>query len=206
MRQKFVFVTAIAVCLSLTLIPAFATERTDDRYGERTKASKANGARGQEVEFSELTRSMPAGSRLSGNTSSVANKAAALISAAAKQEGEEAVATLQQVIRMDLPTNAQTDKINSTAYQMLADLYEGKPSKQVVSLGVALQYTSDAAARARIQSRIRDLGGDAFDVQLNSSTTYAAQDPGADDTCAGATAVSLPHSETMNIFPSGDHN
>jgi hypothetical protein len=206
MRQKFVFVMAIAVCLSLTLIPAYATERTDDRYGERTKASKASGARGQEVEFSELTRSFPAGSRLSGNTSSVANKAAALISAAAKQEGEEAVATLQQVIRLDLPSNAQTDKIKSTAYLMMADLYQDKPSKQVVSLGVALQYTTDAAARARIQSRISDLGGNAFDVQLNSSTAYATLDSGPDDTCAGAVAVALPHSETMNIFPSGDAN
>lgn len=206
MRQKFVFVTAIAVCLSLTLIPAYATERVDDRYGERTKASKANGAQGQEVEFSELTRSLPAGSRLSSGTSSVANKAAALISAAAKQEGEQAVATLQQVIRLDLPSNAQTDKINSTAYQMLADLYEGAPSKQVVSLGVALQYTSDASARARIQSRIADLGGNAFDVQLNTTTSYATRDAGPDDTCAGAVAVSLPHSETMNINPAGDHN
>lgn len=205
MRQKFVFVTAIAVCLSLALIPALATERVEDRSGDSTKAGKATGATAQEVEFSELTAHFPNGSRLSG-TNSVASKAAALISAAAKQEGEVAIATLQQVIRLDLQSNAQNDKIKSTAFQMLADLYDGSPAKQVRSLGVALQFTSDAASRARIQSRIQGLGGDAFDVQMNSTTTYTTRDAGPDDTCAGAVAVALPHSETMNIFPIGDHN
>jgi hypothetical protein len=209
MRQKFVFVTAIAVCLSLALVPAFANERAVDRSADRTKAGKARGADVvQSHEFSDLVRQMPAGSRVSGSNNTAANKAAALISAAAKQEGDAAIATLQQVIQMDLQSNDQTDKIRSGAHEMLANLYEGSTSKQVRHLGMALQYSSDPARRARIEARIGELGGDVFSVQFNqaNTTSYDVRDAGPDDSCLGAVAVSLPHSETMSITPSGDVN
>jgi hypothetical protein len=209
MRQKFVFVTAIAVCLSLALVPALASERVVDRQGDRTKAAKARGANQAETpQFSDLTRQLPAGSRVTSNNTTAANKAAVLISAAAKQEGDAAIATLHQVIQLDLQSNAQTDKILSSAHEMLAGLYEGAPSKQVRHLGMALQYSADPARRARIESRIGDLGGDVFTVQFNqnTTTTYDVRDAGPDDSCAGAVAVTLPHSETMNITPAGDHN
>ena len=46
MRQKFMFVTAIAVCFTLALVPAFASERTVDRNGDRTKAGRGVSATG----------------------------------------------------------------------------------------------------------------------------------------------------------------
>ena len=54
MRQKFVFVTAIAVCLTLTLVPALATERTIDRYGDRTKAGRGTGPKGVTLDPSDM--------------------------------------------------------------------------------------------------------------------------------------------------------
>ena len=69
MRQKFVFVTAIAVCFTLALVPAFASERTVDRNGDRTKAAKGVSATGANSEQSELVRRIPADSRFSGTNS-----------------------------------------------------------------------------------------------------------------------------------------
>jgi hypothetical protein len=209
MRQKFVFVTAVAVCLSLALVPAIASERTVDRFGDRTKANKARGANGYEVPTTaELAQRIPVDARLSGNSMASTDKAAAMVSAAAKQEGAQALATLQSVVTMDLGSSAQADKIRSGAYEMLADLYEGTPSKQVMHLGMALQYSADPARRAQIENRIGTLGGDTFAIafQQNNNTVYGTEDAGADDTCLGAVAVSLPHSETMSITPAGDHN
>ena len=208
MRQKFVFVTAIAVCLTLTLVPAFASERTVDRNGDRTKAAKGVSANGVAPEFSDMTRRIPADSRLSGSNSA-ANKAAAMISAAAKQDGETAIATLQMVVMMDFESTDQTDRIRSTAFEMLAGQYVNAPSKQVMNLGMALQYASDSARRAGLEDQITALGGDVFALTFNSgglNNAYTTRDPGADDSCLGAVAVTLPHSEVMDITPAGDHN
>jgi len=207
MRQKFVFVTAIAVCLSLALVPAFASGRTVDRSGDRTKAAKGQGATAVVPEFEEQLRSIPANSRLSGDTS-VANKATAMISAAAKQEGDTAIATLQQVITMDFESTDQTDRIRSSAHEMLAGLYPESTAKQVMQLSMALQYASDPARRAGIENRISELGGDVFSTAFttNGLNSYTMRDPGADDSCVGAAAVALPHSEVMSITPAGDHN
>ena len=40
MRQKFVFMTAVTVCLALTMGLAMAAERTTDRSGDRSKADR----------------------------------------------------------------------------------------------------------------------------------------------------------------------
>ena len=54
MRQKFVFVTAMAVCLTLAAVPALANERTIDRHGDRTKAGKGTSAKGAvTIEYSD---------------------------------------------------------------------------------------------------------------------------------------------------------
>jgi hypothetical protein len=211
MRQKFVFATAVAVCLSLALIPAFAAERVVDRNGDRGKAVKARSAQGTDVQFSELTRHLPNGMRASTtNNSAVADKAASILSAAAKLRSQEAMNSLQQVISMDLQSSDRADKILSTAYEMIGNLYEGTPAKQVRSYAMALQYASDPGMRNRLENQIRDLGGDLFAIQaqLNArdTTTYDMRDPGPDDSCAGAIAVTLPHSEVMSITPPGDAN
>lgn len=209
MRQKFVFVTAIAVCAALALVPAFASERTVDRYGDRAKTAKVRGANGYEPPHTaEIAQRITTDSRMSNAGLANAEKAAAMISAAAKQNGNQAISTLQQVVTMDLGTTDQADKIRSGAHEMLANLYEGTPSKQVKHLGMALQFSSDPSHRARIESRIATLGGDVFAIafQQNGNTTVYSRDAGADDTCAGAVAVALPHSEVMSITPSGDAN
>ena len=211
MRQKFVFLTAIVVCLSLTLVPAMASEQTIDRHGDRTKAGKGVSSNGgvtpqYSTQAGDFLVGAPAYSAGNNQTSI---RASSLLSAASKQEADVAITMLQQIVTMNLQSTEQNDQILSSAFEMLAGLYSGAPSKQVMNLGMALQYASDASRRTDLEGQITSLGGDVFTLAFNNNNglnTYAKRDPGADDSCLGAAAVALPHSETMSITPAGDHN
>jgi hypothetical protein len=99
------------------------------------------------------------------------------------------------------------DKALAEAYARLGDLYQGAPSKQVHMYGQAMQYTSEPAERARLQSRINELGGNVFDMAMtNTAQTASTRDVGPDDFCDGAVAITLPWSEVMSISVPGDHN
>ena len=206
MRQKFAFKIAMAACLSLALVPAFASERTVDRHGDRTKAGKGTSANGG-VTIDYSTHRLATFSNSKGNASATTNRAAVILKAAKKADRDTAIQMLDMVTAMNLETSVQNDAILSTTYEMLAGLYEG-PSRQVMMLGMALQFASDAGRRSDLERQITSLGGDVFTVTFNTAglNSYARRDPGADDSCLGGPVVALPHSETMSITPAGDHN
>jgi hypothetical protein len=103
---------------------------------------------------------------------------------------------------------SENEKLMTEAYTRLGDLYQGTASKQVQFYGAALQTTTDPVTRARLQTRINDLGGDvfAFAIRPNNETSTGARDLGDDDTCGGAPFITLPWNELMSITPAGDHN
>ena len=143
MRQKFIFSTAVLVCLAVALAPVMADERTVDRYGDRSKAAKARGAEDAvpiSETFADETLSMSFESR-SASAGSL-SKAANMVIVAQKQDGDQAIMILNQVLSMELPDNPQSDKIITGAYERLGDLYEGAPSKQVTLYGIAINSHS----------------------------------------------------------------
>jgi len=198
MRQKFVFVTAIAVCLTLALVPALADERTIDRHGDRTKAGKGVTAKpGVQIDPSDMAIFTTA----SGTSTATTTRAASMLSAVPKADPETKLQMLRQLTTMNLESTEQNDAIRSAAFEMLAEQYSASPSRQVMILGKALQFAPDSARRSELESKITALGGDVFALTFNTASlnTYARRDPGADDSCLGAAAVSLPHAETMSI-------
>ena len=197
-------------CLFLSLAAGVALtgERTVDRDGDRTKAAKTSATVFAAPRFSPQVVHMPSVFGPSRSRMSSTDKATALLALAAKQDGDQALVTLQQIVMMDLPSNERTDAVRSRAYEEIVRFYTHAPSKQVVHLGLALQFAVAADRRADLQRRILDLGGDLFVVAFGNgpATAYTIRDPGADDSCLGAIAVVLPHTETMSITPAGDHN
>ncbi|NIL99536.1 MAG: hypothetical protein GTN89_00935 [Acidobacteria bacterium] len=208
MRQKFVFMTAIAVCLTLALVPALADERTIDRHGDRTKSGKGVSPKSEAQNAVAPEDVAKINLSSAGNQSSSSMKAASMLEAVTKADPETSLMLLQTVTRMELESSAQNDAIRSRAYELLADQYRETPSRQVMILGKALQFASDSARRTELETKISDLGGDVFAVTFGTTALndYARRDPGADDSCLGAVAVSLPHAETMSVGPQPDHN
>jgi len=200
----------VAGCLFLTLAAGIAVtgERIVDRDGDRSKAAKGRHPTFEAPRFSPQVVHMPTALRSSGSRMAATDKATILLALAAKQEHDQAFATLQQIVMMDLPSNERADDVRSRAHEKIARFYTGAPSKQVVHLGLALQFAAAAERRADLQRRILDLGGDLFVLAFRDgpATAYTRRDPGADDSCLGAVAVATPHTETMSITPAGDHN
>ena len=200
----------VAGCLFLTLAAGIAVtgERIVDRDGDRSKAAKGRHPTFEAPRFSPQVVHMPTALRSSGSRMAATDKATILMALAAKQEHDQAFATLQQIVMMDLPSNERADAVRSRAHEKIARFYTGAPSKQVVHLGLALQFAATAERRADLRRRILDLGGDLFVLAFGNgpATAYPSRDPGADDSCLGAIAVVLPHTETMSITPAGDHN
>jgi hypothetical protein len=193
--------TAVLVCLALAFGPVMAAGRTADRSGDRAKPTSRGNDATDMTQSEQVTRIVHEGRIAAENNT---HKAAGLLSAATQQDGNDAIATLNQILGMDLPSSPENDKLLAGVNSRLADLYEGSAAKQVQLLSIALQYTSDPAARGRIESRITGLGGDVFSMQFRGGNTAVTRDAGPDDTCDGATPAAA--SETMNIFPSGDAN
>ena len=132
------------------------------------------------------------------------SRAASLVSqAGAAENDDEAISALLQAVSLD-PSN---EKMLAEAYSRLGDLYEGAATKQVQFYGLAMQNTSDPSARAALQTRINQLGGDVFAfAALPNGTVSSTRDLGADDTCDGAVATTMPWNELMSVTPAGDHN
>ena len=198
MRQKFVFVTAITVCLTLALVPALADEYVTDRHGDRNKAGKGVSAKpGVTIDPSDLAIFTFGGA----SSSAATNRAASMLSAIPKADRDIAIQMLRQLTTMNLESSEQNDAIRSAAFELLADQYSASPSRQVMILGKALQFAPDSARRSELESKITLLGGDVFALTFTTASlnSYARRDPGADDSCLGAAAVALPHTETMSI-------
>ena len=122
MRQKFVFMTAVFVCLALVATPMFAAERTADRAGDRTKVNQTQ--RGVESGASAMRggymQHAPLG--VKEGDGRAAAEAMSKLSAAANLTGDDAIGTLNQILRMDLPAGPQTDKIMTATYNRLGNL------------------------------------------------------------------------------------
>jgi len=187
---------------------AWTNERTVDRSGDRGKANKGSHPAFEAPQFSPEVMHMPSLQGVTASRASATDKARALLGLAGKQADAQAQATLQQIVRMNLPSSVRADEVRSRAHEEIARFYDAAPAKQVVHLGLALQYTPDLDHRTVIERRILDLGGDPFVAAFREPPTnrYNRRDPGVDDSCLGSVVVTLPHSEIMNINPVGDHN
>jgi len=201
MRSRFVFTTAVLVCLALAFAPVMAADRSTSRDGDRTKPM-TRGTDAIDMTIEEQVRTIAHEGRIAEQNSTA--KAAGLLSAATQQDGDIAISMLNQILQLDLPSTPENDKLLVGVNTRLADLYEGSATKQVHLLSIALQHSNTPDARSRIESRITELGGDVFSMQFRGGSTAVTRDAGPDDTCDGATAAAA--SETMNVFPAGDHN
>lgn len=205
MSRKFVFVTAVAVCLALAIVPAFA-DRSVDRSTDRSdRASSERGTQSAATDLQATSAPLQRARTLDGDAATLAAAQAALANAA-KQDNAGAITSLQQVLNLDLPQSEAGDAIRAAAYTRLGQLAQSS-QKQVAYFGVALQYATDSETRSQLESAIASLGGNVFDlaVQPNGAATQTTRDPGPDDSCGGA--VPYPGMPiTMSITPSGDAN
>ena len=200
MSRKFIFATVATVCLAMVFSPLMATERTrsDSDRGKRTSVEHDD--RSIPETFNDLTRARTERVRQPDSTAATASK---LLSAAKSQTGDAAIAALNQVLQLGLESSTETDKILAEAHVMLGDLYQGSASKQVAYYGIALQFTSEPAARQAVERKIQDLGGDVFALTFNGTQapTMGTRDLGVRDTCDAAEAVALDYSSgfVLNI-------
>lgn len=201
MRRRFVFLMAVSVCLAVAFTPLMADRA--ERSADRTKGAPTGVSQDDRTSVHPVVRQMPLQHRVGGDLAAT-NRAASLVRQAGMVENnDEAIAALFQAISLD-PEN---EKMLAEAYSALGNLYEGAATKQVQFYGLAMQNTSDPAARAALQNRINDLGGDVFAVNaLPAGNASSTRDLGPDDTCDGGTVVTLPWSEVMSVTPAGDHN
>jgi hypothetical protein len=204
MSRKFVWLTAVFVCFALAFAPLMAG-RTVDRQGDRSKesATERAGSNGDiSGTFDNMTRQVPSGIRNVQPATTSSSKATSLLSEAMQQDGSDAIATLGQILDMNLASSVENDKLLSDVYTRLGELYEGNASKQVNYYALALQLLPAGPARDRIESRVTALGGNVSDLAFagNSQQTNSSRDLGVQDNCFEAVALSLPASLTgLNI-------
>ncbi len=194
------------ICLVFVLTNLVAADRTD-RSADRTKADgrvASSGVDCPSAEFSDLTRRLTRQSRY--NAVSSAGKAAGLLRMAARQEGDEAVSTLLQILNLDLETSAENEKLLAEVYSRLGELYEGAAAKQIHWYGLAMQYTADPGVRAQLEKRITELGGDPFAWSSVSGSGSPSVREVGHDSCAEAMPIALDFSTALSIIAPGDHD
>ena len=201
MRQGFVYLMAVSVCLALAFTPLMA-DRTADRTKSATRGATSTTDWNATVGDGVMRHNN--GPREAQNITTQ-SKALEIVAQAASLEGQAAAGLLMSVVQMDLPQNAETEKMLGDVYHQLGDLYEGTATKQVHWYSLAMQYTSDPGARAQLESRIQALGGDAFALSATPNTIASTRDAGY-DTCEDAMAVALDFTANMSIIAWGDHD
>ena len=153
MSKKFVFATALAVCVALAFAPAIAgrTDRAGKGSADRGNTAVPTGGASDVIRHASDNgvRERPAD----------ASKAESYLAQAMGQTGNDALATLMQITRMELGDDVQRDKILAEVYRLMGDAHEGSSSKQVALYGLAMQYTADASTRTLLESKIAGLGG-----------------------------------------------
>ena len=87
MRSRFVFTTAVLVCLALAFAPVMAADRSTSRSGDRTKPM-TRGADAIDMTIEEQVRHIAHEGRIAEQSSTA--KAAGLLSAATQQGGDVA--------------------------------------------------------------------------------------------------------------------
>jgi hypothetical protein len=195
------------VCLILLITGPALADRAE-RSADRTKAGTrvvSSDVETPSAEFSDLVRRVA--SQVRSVSTSSADKAAGLLSRAARQEGNEAVSTLMQVLDLDLESSVENEKLLSEVYSRLGDLYEGAAAKQVHWYGLAMQYTPDPGVRARLEGKISELGGDpyAWTSVASNSSSPSNREVGY-DSCDNAVPITPDFSTTMSIIAPGDHD
>ena len=180
-----------------------------------TGAALAATAASPSVTRADVTQRVTGGR---GSEAFVLRKASDLLVSARAliEEGRsaEAVPILNKVVRMDLPSNREADKIIAESYIALGDVYRAETAgpKAAHYYGLAVERMSpvlDSDVMTSTLSLIAGLqGGSAPGVALQIGDATAASVPldAGDDTCDDAVAVTLPHHEIMTISPAGDHN
>jgi len=187
MRQKFFYFTAIAVCFALTMAPAMAAERSTER-ADRTDRSAARGVTADGSDQDSMMRPPAisgkqglAGTLQLGDDSqgraarigAISNPSVLLSRAnylADRGLTDRAISTLQQVLRLNLASNAENDKIRYAANRTLAGFYEDASHKQVYYLNSALQY-APAGEQAALEDAIYAAGGDVFGQTFNNGSS-----------------------------------
>jgi hypothetical protein len=216
MRRKITILTAVGLCLVLALGATLAAERGRDGTADRSKRTTTDA--GTTGVASNEQNSMLGGNILMNRAenSNGVNKARGLLASSYKQDGDEAVATLNQILGMQLPDTPEADKILSNVYTALAEQHNFASAKEARYLGMALRYTSDPGRRAGIQSRIQELGGDPVSFAFNGSSDSAntGRTFGWADTCGSPdngvitmTAAGDAYSDTgVDIEAGGDQD
>lgn len=198
MRKRFAYLLAVSVCLALAFTPLMADRA--DRTADRSKTAVRGADDGDSTVISDVLVRHPFQVRHAEDIAST-HRAESLIAVSAGLEGDAAIGALMQAVTM-----GASEKALAEAYTRLGDLYADAPSKAVHMYGQAIQYASEPAQRARLQSRINDLGGNVFDMAMTNNQTASTRDAGPDDFCDGAVAITLPWSEVMSVTPAGDAN
>lgn len=209
MRQKFTVWTAVCLCFALTFGVTSAVERERDYTGNGSKDRMINGEQAGQVDvidmqqtFADQTRRVGFQTRVQDGTG--LRKASTLLHAAADQSGSEQIATLNQVLSMDLGSSAEAEKIQYEAYRLLGLAYE-HPQKQVLAFAQALQFAPSPAQRQDLENRIAALGGNIVDIAFNGGAqAFAGRTPGVGDTCDAATAIAVGGSSNLSITEAGD--
>lgn len=195
MKSKFVFATVVTVCLCLVALPAIAERSRDDVRGKSAGSSSSGTAWSSDDQdgnvYGARARQVP----------STSAKASSLIAAAAQQQGDQQIATLQQILNLGLEPSVENDKLLGQAYEMMAGAYAGTPTKQIGLLGRALQYTSDPGRRARIESQVAQLGGDPVAIQFTGAdpATASGRTIGFADSCLDAVAIAAPYDSGITL-------
>jgi len=221
MRQRLTVLTAAFICLVLAFGSVGAGQRDRDYSADRSKQAIVNGppvVENQAIDiqatFDEYIAHPVYNFEIVIDPSATSAQASLddaykLLVMAHQQDDSDAVSSLTQLLRMNLPSGTRADKIRAGAHQRLSELYGHSTAKKVHHLGMAMQYTAGPGARAAIETQIADLGGDVFSLtfQPNGADVVTPKDFGVNDTCDDAIdANPLDFSGTVGDIESGDHN
>ena len=105
------YTSLVVGCLFLSLAAGVALtgERTVDGDGDRSKAAKSSGTTFEAPRFSPQVVHMPSVLGSSSPRMAATDRATALLMLASKQEHDQALVTLQQIVMMDLPSNERAE-------------------------------------------------------------------------------------------------
>jgi hypothetical protein len=207
MRRKITILTAVGLCLVLAFGAALASERGRDASADRSKRGNTNaGGTG----FGEFTGTDLFGDRVfqsrSENQTGL-NKARAMLISSTKQDDSTAITTLNEIADMDLPNSPEADKLLAQTYLALAELHDHAAAKEAHYVGMALANTSEPAQRARLTSRIQQLGGNPVAFALSEPSAQATPETlgwadfcgSTDNATAVMTAVSDFYTDGLDI-------
>jgi len=217
MSKKVLFLTALAACFALALVPVMAAERTNDRSADRVQRgadrtitsaddNDVSDTFSEEVVLSTDRARVPSQSQLNLYAAQGMLEQANKLRAAGDDDAARAL--LARIAGMDLADSPMAEEIRVKLFDSMATLYTAAPHKQVAYLNQALRHASDANKQA-YRNQITELGGviveDAAVLTATTSSSTNTVAGAGDDTCDTAAPAVLPL-EVQDISFPGDGN